>query len=353
MPPAATAALPTYLTTYMAQLKSAGGNTLGYAITVSDTADLPATFPPTSLEFVTNQYKGGADGKILNPDLDTIHYLMMIGGAKFPGNPRPWWGNFVVPGDDANGWYGTIAMANDLFVKQFLLPRLGALVLKYWKFKDTDGSVSPDYTVETGTFTSTALGGSWASGVQSGKSHRTNTFSNDDVAYSMSITADLAVTPGAATIVITRNTDFDIHYTHWYGAEGGAAKSEFQVWYNVPLTITVKLLGAVDGRLQVSASSVTRQPDPNVNYGDPYGWDIVRTEGSYSIWGSISSDLDEVIDTMVNLAMPTALLTDIEDAIKDDLNLKPFVFPGSAQLFMANPEFNAAGDLLLGLQYKV
>ena len=352
MSPSARAAFPQYLAQYMAQLQSAGGNILGYAVTVSDTADLPATFPPTSLEFVTNQYQGGPDGTTLDPDLDTINYLMMTGGQGFPGNLLPWWGDFVVPGDDNNGWYGTMAMANDLFIQQFLLPRLAPLVLQYWTFSHNDGSLLPDYSVQSGTFTPQALGGTWSSGTQSGTSHRTNTFSNDDIAYTMTITATLAVLPGTNTIQIIRNTDFDILYTHWYGAENNALKSQFQVWYNVPLTITIELLGIMNGQLQVNVTSTTRQKNPNTNYSDPYGWDITQTAGSTSIWNSIVDDMDTAINTMVGLAMPTALLPGVATTIQENLNFAPFVFPGGAQLFMANPEFTDAGDLLLGLQYE-
>lgn len=342
MPPAATAVFPVYMATYMRQLRAVGGNILGYAITVSEDADLPATFPPTSLVCVTNQYRGGPDGEDRDPDLDTINYLMMTGGARLPANLRPYWGNFVVPADDADGLCGKVAMAKQLFVQQFLLPRLAPLVLTCWTFKDNSSSLDPNYTVDTGGFAPTPLGGSWSSGVRSGTSRH----GGAEAKYTMSIRVDCAVTPGLNSVVITRTTDFDIQYTNWLG-------TDFRTWYNIPLTITIELIGVSDGRLQVSVSSATREPAPEAVYAEPYGWDIVRTAGSYSIWALVSADMDRTIDSMVRLAMPTALLPDIKDTIENCLNLDPFVFPGSAQLFMKDAAFSAAGDLLLGVQYKV
>ncbi|MBC3840536.1 hypothetical protein GXW82_10630 [Streptacidiphilus sp. 4-A2] len=330
-----------------------GGNTLGYSILVNADADLPATFPPTGLWFVTNQYRGGADGRTLQPDLDTVNYLMMTGGKPFPANLQPWWGNLVVPDDAKDGWYGTIAVADPLIVKDFLLARLAPLVLAHWQLRDQDGSLAPEYTEVVGTFTPTALGGTWTSGPQTSRSHVTNSFSNDDVDYAMTVSVDLAVTPGSNEIVIKRTTDFDVHYTHWYGIDGHALSTEYHVWYDVPLTITVQLLGVQDGKLQVAVTSVTREPEPHTAYAEPYGWDITRSEGDSSIWLSVQDTLDAAVDGAVEMAVPKALLTGIETAIAQDLNLKPFVFPGSAQLFMANPLFSAEGDLLLGLQYKV
>lgn len=349
MPVAATAAFPDYMVQYLAMVKAGDGHILGYAVTVDQAADPPATFPPTSLDFVTDQYQAG-DGTTLNPDLDTICYLTMTGGQALPTNLRSWWGNFVVPGDDANGWYGTIAVAKQLFVDQFLLPRLGPLVLGYWTLSDQSGTVDLGYANATGTFTPTALGGTWRSGPLSSKSHRTNTFSNDDAMYAFTFAVDLAVVPGTNQIVITRTVDFDIDFVHWYGLDGHAASSEFHVWYDVPLTVTIELAGVVDGKLQVSATSATREPSGI--YGDPYGWDITQTSGSYSIFSSVSDTMDSVINNAVAVAIPEALLPNIETAIAADLNLHPFVFPGGAQLFMANSVFNASGDLLLGLQYK-
>jgi hypothetical protein len=353
MPKAAVNVLPGYVAQYLAQLAEAGGDVLGYAITVGHGVDMPATFPPTELRFATNQYQGGDDGKTLTPDLDTLNYRLITKDGAFPVNPQPWWGNFVVPGDIQSGWYGTLALSSRLFIRDFLLPRLAPIVLGYLTFSDRDGSIDPDYQAQTGTFTPTQYGGFWESGTYSARSHRTNTFSNDDVDYSMRVSVQLSVLPGTNTIAISRETHFDIHYTHWYGVDGHAASSDYHVWYQVPLNVTIKLIGAQDGKLQVSATATTREPDPNVQYGDPYGWDIVDQAGSYSGWGSISDDMDAAIAAMVSVAAPEALLPGVGKSITDDLNLKPFVFPGSSQLFLANPVFNGEGDLLLGLQYKV
>ena len=348
MPPSAIGAFPDYIRSYMAQLVQVNGNTLGYAIQVDDTASVPATFPPTSLDYVTNQYRD-ASGRP-NTDLDTINYLMMTDNQKLPSNLQPWWGNFVVPSDDAGGWYGTMGMGYGPFIKKFMLPRLYPLVTTYWQLKDQNGTLNCGYTEQVGGFVMTGDGGTFDSGYLRSHSHVTNTMSNDDVYYGMQVTCDLKVQPGTNTIVINRMTKFDIDYIHWYGLEGHAAKDEFHVWYEVPLTITIKLLGVMDGQLQVESTDWTITPDHP--YGDPYGWYIVRTSGSYSTWSTISSTTDAVIDNMCKMAIPEGVLPSVTTAIENNLNLTPFVFPGGAELFMANPVFNDECDLLLGLQYK-
>jgi hypothetical protein len=161
------------------------------------------------------------------------------------------------------------------------------------------------------------------------------------------------VKPRSNQLVITRTTNFDIDYQHWYGVEGHAVMSEFHTWYAVTLTITVTLLGVQDGQLQVQvASTYAPQPIQNMNYVEPWGWLSTRTEGSASIWIAVYQTMDDVINNAVKAAMPEGLLPGIERIIKNALNLAPFVFPGGRQLFMANPAFNNEGDLLLGLQKK-
>lgn len=354
MPAAATEQFPRYMTQYLGDVADAGGQVLGYAVEVPKGDDPIATFPPTSLKLVTNQYQAGtANDPVRNPDIDTINYLMMTDDKAFPTELKPWWGNFVLPGDGKDDtWYGTIAMAKELFIDKFLLPRLSPLICGYWNLSNTDGTLDIRYQAAIGTFHPTTLGGSWSTGPLHSRSHRTNTWSNDDVDYTFSWDVNLNLVPGTNTAVITRTVNFDISYTHWYGLEGAAVTSTFRVWYNVPLTVTVTFLGVIDGKLQVKVGTSTRGPAPNHVYADPYGWDITKVEGSFSIWKDISDSMEQVINAAVNAAMPGALAAGVEKAIADNLNLTPFVFPGGNQLNMINPVFNDEGDLLLGLSYK-
>jgi hypothetical protein len=350
-PASAVGYFPEYMNVYLSQLEQVGGNILGYAVKVdnpSQTPDPVATFPPTNLEFVTNQYRSD-----LQPDLDTVNFLMMTADQNFPANLQPWWGNFVVPNDDANGWYGTLAMSHQLFVQQFLLPKLAPLVTTYWQLADADGTLNPSYTTKSGSFSPNGLGGTWSSGLCSGHSHQAVPLANDDAYYNASVDVDFSIQPGSNQIIITRKTNFDIDYIHWYGVEGHAIQDNCHLWYAVTLTITITLLGVQDGKLQVQSSSTyTPQKDPHTIYGEPYGWLITKHEGSLPGWQSVVDTMDCVVTNFVNVAMPEALLPGIEQVITNALDLSPFVFPGGAELFMANPIFNDEGDLLLGLQYK-
>ena len=350
MPNSARAAFPQYLDGYLMDIANAGGNTLGYAISVDDTADLPATFPPTSLSYVTNQYRDGSAG---NPDFDSVLYLMMTDGAAFPDNVQPWWGNLVVPSDKAAGRYGTMAMANRKYVHDFLVPTLGPITTPYWKLKNRNGGLDVDYDAAIGAFTPTALGGVFDSGHWSSRSHQTNAVSNDDADYGMQITVNFQVSPGKNLIVVSRVTTFDIHFTHWYGLEGAAASDDYHVWYSVPISYIIELTGAMDGKLQVNVTSQTNQKPPNLLSDMPYFWYITKQTGKASIWSNVADRLDTVVNNMVRLAMDEAILPNLASAIQERLNLNPFVFPGSAQLFISDPLFSDAGDLLLGLEYKV
>jgi hypothetical protein len=354
MPAAAIEQFPRYMTQYLGDVANAGGQVLGYAVQVPNGDDPISTFPPTGLKLVTNQYRGGTDSApVLNPDVDTVSYLMMTGDKAFPSQFTPWWGNFVLPTDGKDDtWYGTIAMARELFIDKFLLPRLSPLVCGYWKLSNTDSDLNIRHEAATGSFAPTTLGGTWKIGALTSRSHRTNTWSNDDVDYSFSWDVSLNLVPGTNKVVINRVVNFDMKYTHWYGIEGHAVTSTCQIWYNVPLAITITFLGVIDGKLQVKVSTSTREPAPNTVYGDPYGWDITKVEGNSSIWKDVSDTLDQVINSAVAAAMPGALATGVEKAIADNLNLTPFVFPGGNQLNMINPVFNDEGDLLLGLSYK-
>ena len=353
MPDSAREAFPHYLGTYMQTLSKAGGNTLGYAIAVPDDASIPATFPPTALKYVTNQYRG-PDGA-LNTDLDTVNYLVMTEGRAFPGNLLPWWGDFVVPEDDSNGWYGSMALAKSLFLERFLLPRLGPLVTPHWELSNRTGTLDPGYTEKQGSLSpvSTWLGGTFHYASPQGHSHVTNTLSNDDAYFNMSVDVDLRLEPGTNTIVISRTTSFDIDVIHWKGLEGAALKDEYRIWYVVPLTVTVELIGVVDGKLQVAATTQTTQKPPNVFSDTPYFWYSTGAQGSVGVFTATGDTMINAVDNMIKLAVPEALQPGIVEVIENSLNLQPLIFPGNAELFMANPFINAEGDLLLGLQYKV
>jgi len=349
MPPAAIAQFPNYLGSYLALLSQAGGDSLGYAITVDQSEDSPATFPPTSLRYMTNRYQDGGAG---NAQLDCLLYLMMTDNEDFPKSIQPWWGNLVVPSDKAAGWAGTMAVANRKFVREFLLSRTAPAATEYWRLKNRDGGLDIDYDAAQGTFVPNEMGGHFDSGRQTSRSHQTNSVSNDDVDYAMQVTVDLQVSPGKNLVVIARKTDFDIHFTHWYGLEGHALTSEYHCWYSVPVTYVIDIEGAANGAVQVNVQAQTKPKPTNVVSGDPYPQYFVRAEGSTSTWSAVSDRMDRTITNMVNMAVNEAIPPGLAAAVKDALNLNPFVFPGSNQLFLKDSIFDLAGDILFGLQYN-
>jgi hypothetical protein len=356
-PASAKAALPNYMATYVNELTQVGGHVLGYGVEVQNpggAADPVASFPPTKLNFVTNQYEApspaaGTD----NSDLDTINYLMMTGvDPSFPQNLKPWWGNFIRPGDDASGVDGVSAVRSELILSKFLIEKLSPIVCTYVEVDDRSDNISMKTVEKVGKLTPTTLGGTFSKKNIKGKSHKTNAVSNDDAVYTFSFDVDLKINPGTNTITIKRVTKFSTQVTHWYGIEHHALKSQFEVDYEIPVTYTIKLEGVSDGALQVNVTQETKEPDPNTAYGDPYGWLITGTKGEWTVWKSVSDTWDSVISDAVGIAVPDAVPADTKKKIADSLNLLPFVFPGGAQLFMKDPMFSGTGDLLVGLQYK-
>lgn len=348
MPQAARDQFPRYLGSYLTALTQVGGNTLGYAIAVDTTADSPATFPATSLRYRTNQYQNGAAG---DATLDCVLYLMMTDGEDFPKTFQPWWGDLTVPDDRTTGWNGTMAVAERKFVPGFLLPSIAPLLTSFWKLRDGSG-LDAVYDLSSGSFTPTALGGHFDSGQQTGISRQNNPVSVDTAKYLMQVVADVGVSPGKNLIVITRTTTFQIDFRHWYGFENASAKSEYRVKYVIPVTYVITLSGAMDGTLQVGVDVETKPRPTNVLSSDPYFWYITESEGSTSIWSTVSDRMTDEIDRMAALALSAAIPPGLTDALKQQLNLNPFVFPGSGQLFLGNLLFDYAGDLLVGLQYK-
>ncbi|MFL6124435.1 hypothetical protein [Actinophytocola sp.] len=352
MPPSARSAFSTYLATYLDWIRQAKGHVLGYGVTVPEWHDPVASFPPASLDFVTNKYTAEkpdpADGK-----RDCLLYLMMTGREPLPRNTQPWWGNFVLPDDGAkDGWFGAMAMARSLFIDDFLARHLSPIVTRYWELGNTDDGLDLVKKDRTGSLGALNGGLVWNCRNQTGKSHRTNTFSNDDVVTTMSWDVSVTHTPGTDRLVITRVVDFDVDFTHWYGIEGHATSTSFHVWYHVPLTVTVTMAGVVDGRLQVTASSSYPQPDPTTLYDMPMGHLIVRSEGTSSIWESVADTLDKTVYDIVRAALDEAIGGEVATAVAQNLNLTPFVFPGGAQLGLVRPIFNTEGDLLFGASQK-
>ncbi|WP_191298826.1 hypothetical protein [Lentzea cavernae] len=353
MTAAAIGVFPTYLATYLERVRAADGHVLGYTVVMPEWTDPVATFPPSSLDFTTNRYRGAkpAPG---DADLDSVQYLMMTGNAPLPDNLKPWWGNFVTPDDGiGNTRYGTIAMAKEAFVDGYLLPSLAGVLCAHFVPQDNDENLDLMSSAGSGTFTPTATGGTWSSGQLSGYSHKTNSVSNDHVVLTSSWDAAIEFTPGAPTVVIRRNLDFTVDYTHWYGIEDHAAKVNFWVRYHVPQTLTMTLDGADDGALQVTVVVDTPQPDPLELYDMPYGWLIADSGGSQSIWAGVQETLEKTVDTIVTSLVDRQLGDQVEDDVQRRVNLAPFVYPGGSQLFLVDPVFNNAGDLLFGVSHKL
>ncbi len=350
----AKAVFPIYMATYINGIRSAGGHVLGYGVKVQNPGgvdDPVASYPPTLLEFVTNRYIGYT-GQI-QTDLDCILYLMMTGNnPTFPPNLAPWWGNYVVPGDDVEGVYGCMAMSGGIFVKQFLLSRLAPIVCTYWELQNTNNSLDISSRDAVGQFTPTADGGTWSTGQISSLSKKNNTFSADDAAYNSSFEVTLSIGKGDNKIVILRTMYFDVEVTHWYGVRDHSISSSIHVWYEIPTTITITMDGLDKGALQVNVDVKNKEADPSIAYGDPYGWLITKVKGSESIWKEVGDLQERCINDAVNVAVPKGLGTNIKNKIEQSLNLMPFIFPGGSQLYMKNPAFNYNGDLLVGIQYK-
>jgi hypothetical protein len=352
MPASARSEFSLYLATYLDWIRQAKGHVLGYGITVPDWHDAVATYPPASLDFVTNKYTA-AKSEPTDVKRDCLLYLMMTGREPLPSNTRPWWGNFVLPDDGAkDGWYGAMAMARSLFVDDFLVRHLSPIVTRNWELGNNDDGLDLVKQDRASSLVPVAGGLAWDCRNQSGKSHKTNAFSSDDVVTTMSWDVSVTYVPGTDRLVITRVVDFDVNFTHWYSGHGHTDSTSCRVWYHVPLTVTVTMAGVVDGRLQVTASSSYPQPDPMTPADLPMAHLIVKSEGASSGWQSISEALDKTVSDIVGATLDEAIGYDVAAAVTRNLNLTPFVFPGGAQLGLVRPVFNTEGDLIFGVSQK-
>ncbi|SFR93237.1 hypothetical protein [Anaeromicropila populeti] len=339
-----------YLEVYLLELKKAGGNVLGYAVNINNPGqvqDPVATFPPTSVNLVTNQYQGGSSK--FDTSLDTIHYLLMTQGQSLPDIQNKYWGNYIVPGDDKLGRYGAMAISNDLFIKKYILVKTAQFVNKYWTFTNNTKSLDPQYTEKSGEFVSTTTGGKFNSSVTSGYSAT----AANDAYFNFSVTTTLSPVENTNKIMIKRVTDFDIKVVHWYGIKNHALNSHIKVYYHVPVAITIELIGISEGKLAVNITSKMPEPDPSAVYSDEYGWLCTGVEGGIPGWKGVGEEMEKQITKFVKLAILEGTLPKLKDEIENSLRLEPFVFPYGSQLFMRDPSFNNEGDLLIGLQYKM
>jgi hypothetical protein len=354
MPDAAKQQFPNLLAKYLQGAAAAGGTLLGYAVPVPAAGEPAATAPITSLQLVSNQFTRNS-APTEDPDLDTVTYLAMAGGKPFPRNLNRWWGNFVGPDDGRNaelGWYGTIAVARDVLL-DYLDSAVSPEVCGYWKLKNADATTAMQHDPGTGTLQKTGDGARWQSGELHSRSRLKNSASTDDGDFWFSWNVDLAAQPGRTTVSITRKATFKVRATHWYGIADHAATAYLQYNYDIPLTVTIALLGVMDGKLQVSVTTSTKQPNPNTNYAQPYGWYLTGTErGGSATNDDIARTMRNTLDNAVKAAVPEVLASGIETRISTILNRKPFVLPGGSQLNMINPSFNDERDLLLGVSYK-
>jgi len=327
-----------YLQTYIFTLQQTGGNILGYAIKIDNPGSHPdpvATFPPTSLHFITNQYEPPSE---MTKDLDTLNYLLMTNGNTFPRIDKNYWGNYIVPEDDIKGCYGTMAISKKLFFQDYLLPKISTFVNKYWTFSTDPKSLDPKWEEKSGNFDEEGT-------FRSENSSAHTEEKSDEAFFNLSVFTTASYCPTKNEIIIERETMFDIEVKHH-----SLKTSRFKCWYKVPLTITISLNGINEGKLEVSVLAVTEpNPDPSIVSDMPMWWLVEKTEGELGIG---TQKVELLLDNFCKKSVDTSLLNGIVDEISNSLHFNTFVFPFGSQLYMSDPIFNNEGDLLIGLKSK-
>jgi len=258
------------------------------------------------------------------------------------------------PGSAAPTYNGTMLISHKQIMQDWLAPALNKTLTSYWKLENNN-SIDPKATVLYGILTHDPATKtlSFNAPPASATSKQSHAFSNDEVTYTMSVNVSVTqnIGPANPSITITKRTKWDINYTHWYGVAGHAIYDHIHTWFACTYTATITFLGVTDGRIHINVTESSKPAkNPNVTYGDPYGWLIVKNEGQPDGWKGIMGTLDAACSGAGEVAVPVAVPGKLKGELEKEVSA--FVLPGGAQMFFGDVFFNGEGDMVLGAEMK-
>jgi hypothetical protein len=339
--------------------QSAGGHVLGYSIVGENSGSLPstlATFAPTKLDFITNQYQPpDLANETRNPEIDTLNYLMMTHDRIFPSNLAQS-GNWIDPEDDEEGIHGIMSISKSLFMDRYLAVILAPLINYKVTLKDNSSSVDMLFSVGTEGIGHTPAGDSLlitnqGYSFETVKSSSLSSTQYTDTHYTVQNFTYLRACPGTNKIKIDLFTELWLDHTKWEGIKYHAISHNYRARLEIPQNLQIELGDVKDGMLTAIVTDVTPPPPSHVVYPSLVDRYTKESHGDVSIFDTGTVDrMDASISAFISTeAVHKKITQEIPQALSFS---NQFVFPVGAQFNMKSVRFNRECDLLVDLEYK-
>ncbi|KAK3384687.1 hypothetical protein B0T24DRAFT_662947 [Lasiosphaeria ovina] len=377
--------LGSLIESYLEVLRGPGShNIIGYALTASTSLPpgaQPPTLMPTSSRLQAMYYQPlGADSATPGASARNAFLVReMTGNQAMPTTDLTWTGNCF-----EGSLNGTLLMAGGPFWDGYLLPQLAPYIpamlsamnsILTWTLNPTADTAAaavetsawildknPMPAADTLAFTSNATGGQfkWTGGSDSSTAGGSLVTGNTALTISTSSTleTDVVWSPGSSTIVLSTTASITYKivsevrywrpYTGWTTEPAGTYNDAIALSW----TTTLELASVSDaGKLAVSLTQGTPTCTLNITAADP-SW---GTSGMLE-WLDPSFDAGAKTPALAQATVNERVADiDLTSQIAQDLASQQhgFVFPSSGVFDMKSPVFTSAGDLLVGLTYRL
>jgi hypothetical protein len=368
-----------FLENYIDSCRTNKVDILGYSVTTKNPnkVDIHPSFPPTAVTFATNlflpdgtpkpdlsSYTAESDSSI--GGLDTLNFLMMTEHRSWPSsNPSApiWFGNWVTSKDE----YGVVAVAKQLFVDNFLLPKLAETTTLESSYqlsnpKGTITEVSYDSKLVTtrgkGFYTadSNELGSyNYNSGSKSTSIGIPGPGWKEEHTWTVTHTAKVQIPPGSNKIYVNGASVIRADCIHWHGIPHHSLKDTWWRSGSTSWALTLTLSSVTTGALAVNVAPTEQELETSIRNNtkceEGGDWIEALAEALAHLFRQkldnftdcIVSDLKSIYDDLARL---------VEEVEKSLNGTSIFVFPGSQEFKMKDPCFNNELDLLVKTEYE-
>ncbi|KAI0699783.1 hypothetical protein C8T65DRAFT_697550 [Cerioporus squamosus] len=347
--------IASFIGVYLRQLALTTNSILGYAVTVPDPSvanPIAPTFPPTSVQFQTMDYRGDLPKKVLPGGLDCFLFLEMTGNRTAPHMAIDWKWNWAQPGPCEGG---SMVIAKADFWDRFFVERatfLNRMALDMlnrvgWAIDNQDSSIGgddlpwsltasnpPDSDLAWKSKKTTSMQWDWSCHTESYDPFRPYTHKSDT-----QVTVELDAKNNAINFSANTHVWRENHIIIESSRDPEDDKCTIDATVTWGLVFT--LASVADGALGISAAQ-SSPPESSVSMAKDSNYGNFEVQSDAELSTNAKAHLDSVMGNM-------DLVDDVAQAFK---NHSQFVFPGGGMFFMKDPVFNQDGDVVVGLTYK-
>ncbi|EJT72357.1 hypothetical protein GGTG_09223 [Gaeumannomyces tritici R3-111a-1] len=342
---------------------------LGYAVVATTASEKHlGTFPPTSLQLQNYPFLSAATTKPTTStdkhgESNMFQMLYKTDLQAFPSDPAlPWTGNWCHPDlSGADGTLGSMAISNELFLDDFVVPKLVAFNRAThleslaptvthkggtkWSFTFRWGSAAhpesffewkPASLIQMAALRiiyGNGIGWTWSTSSHQSTSKQVNGAGRFTATHDVTMSNILYVPRGSNKVVLVHTMSHHLFTSHrWVWTD----KSSATVKRSCITELTLR--DVLEGRLGME---IPKDLDVKV--------EILDRKGTWLGQNYVAGVANAIAKSLKDEQRLAAAVKQINDRLSGP---QVFVLPGGGHLFLKNPVFNGQGDLLLTLDFN-